>query len=209
MNYSSEQLLKIYKTLPEELRSAITSPELDAELEKIGKEHAISTAQQTELNRQALFLLMKITPVSLFSTEIEHQLHISPEVSHEISEKVQTRVCGDVLPLLTNNPDQKNSETETVSRDQVLSEIENPIPNRPGTPPPNLPPLQQSNLIDNKLSGFTRMPKEDITVTEKGSPVAQAVVDPSTPQAAVVPPTPQPEPKPAYKGFDPYREQPK
>jgi hypothetical protein len=141
MNYTKEQLKKIFKSLPEDLQEAITSVESAQILSEIGNKFKLHIDQQSILGEETGYVLLGVSDpmefVSSLSTKIGIDRTIASQIVSEINEKIFVKIK------------------------ESLRQIHS------GTRPPVTPEIKQtlsSNLIKEISTKELNIPKEAMSI---------------------------------------------
>lgn len=197
MNYPKEIFKDIYRSLPEELKNIVATPEISNINDEIAQKHKLNDEQRLSLGDEITMRLMGITTRNAFPENLKNRLQIKDEeiltiledinskILSKISEKVsiaqeeysQTKIKNN-LSDMTNTPNQEEP-TETTS-------IE--------IPPANLPMIEPGEVSHDTKPQMTP------PVVETKPTISQPAQKPSAP----VPPKPVNIHYPT--GQDPYRE---
>ncbi len=191
--YTSGQLLNTYKSLPDQLKEAVTSEQITEELNQLFSEYTISEDRQREINKKILYLLLQLESTFEFTSSVSKISGLAPDKSIEFAKKIIDDIFSDVKTYFID-------VSTTINNEAALRQGA-----RPAAPAPIVPTLPKLNMVDNKLAGTVRMPKEDITVSDSKLPVLQVMAktpDELKKQEDQIK-------KQSYPGFDPYREQAK
>lgn len=213
MTPTIEQVREKLAKSPEYVQEAIMSVETMKSIKTAGEKAHLTQTQINEIGDEVTQTLLGFKAYSQFQENITLRAQINTEQARTVFQEIDTAIFKPLKDQLETYWAQNQTEVTHISPEKldaasILSEIEDPLPHKEiAVSSPTLPAIP-SNLVDNKLSGLTRMPKEEITVSSQGNQASTAPKASPSPQPAVVPSTPLPEKK-TYQGFDPYREQPK
>lgn len=203
--YTTQELNTLYFDLPFELKEFITSTQTARIVEEIADGHGLTVEQHMALGSEIGLALMGLTTPEETTKNIVARLEISSEQAEAILIDADEEILTKALDIYEKN-EAKLPKTpdlaESLDRESVLQEIENP--SRSSMP---ASPLDAPSIIGNRLGTMTRMPrKEEIVVTDKKLP--STLPTPSSITPANVPGTPMtpPSPNSSYKITDPYRE---
>lgn len=211
MQYTKDQKIAVYKTLPEDLQEAIMSTESAEKFQSIAKKHSLMFDQTAELADETGLVMIGMTRVNQFVPNLVKRLNIDSSRANAIAQDINAEIFDSIRASLqkiqTEDTDQRISDIEKaggftieeqpqtlesaadmptsqqgMDREKILSGIENPKFNN------NLPinVLDSNSLADHMLSGTVAKP---MTTTEiKLTPTPS----PATPPAPPAPPKPDP-----------------
>ncbi len=181
MNYTEEQILERYRSLPEDIKDAIDSVELLDLVESVGKKFKLHVDQQGELSNEIGLLLFGITKPEVFLEEIIKRVNLTPEVAGEIAKELNTKIFFPIrasLEKLNNGgvasyrPEQATkvenfSPAGNVSRANIQTpQIPLPVPDNnaiiTGSTAPHNDEAGDKKLFDEKMGKLFRLPKEEV-----------------------------------------------
>lgn len=145
MKYTVEDIQEKYKTLPDDIKSAITSTHVENRLHEIAKKHNLHIDQEGELMDETGLVMLGLTPPQNFVKNIMSRLHInyakSGEIVGDINEQIfievresLKRVHRGELEKPKTDPEtikETNAESDTIQtpkREEILKEIEDTDP---------------------------------------------------------------------------------
>jgi len=199
------------KTLPKDVKEAIISVDYKTKLQEITQRQKLLIDQAGKLEMETTLVMIGLEPLADFVGNIEREMNVpalrAKDIAMDVSEnifkpirmslqKMNEAVAGEEEVEEPAAPRFTDTNEINLNRDQILSEIENPVPNRqPATLTSSeieIPPKQEvevkpvQNLMESKLS--------DITITTKQ--IVNAVPEVKLPEIKKRP----------SSGIDPYRE---
>ncbi len=189
MNYTREQRSLAWDKLSDELREFALSDELTQLVTDIAKKNNLLLDKAGILDEQIHFVLLGLTKSTDFQKSLAEALEINQETAGILAEQVNQSVFSKAREALKK---QESESQEMVvparkpedTREQILSEIENPTPVRqPVQTTGNSPAEFAHDFINAKLTAPVSLPSQK-TNTELQKPA----------------------PKPVSYSTDPYRE---
>ena len=103
MIYPKEIIKKIYRTLPDEINQVIATDETGAAIDEVTKKYNLSSEQRLSLGDEVTLTLLGITPLILFSSNIQNRLKIEKDVAtnieNEISRDIFSKIDSEVFKL--------------------------------------------------------------------------------------------------------------
>ncbi|OGZ06206.1 MAG: hypothetical protein A2845_00140 [Candidatus Lloydbacteria bacterium RIFCSPHIGHO2_01_FULL_49_22] len=181
--YTKEDLLSIYRSLPDDLQDVIFSPQTSEYYDAIATKFVLSTAQRKSLSHQSSLLLMGVTQPQQFVIALTDELKISREqaalIAQDLNLNIFNSVKGSLTALYTETTPSTISGSGTASAPQATTTVERPIIVTPTPPTPTRP---VGSIFEQKLGGAFRMSSPIPT------PTRERVMDPML----VVPPPPTP-----------------
>lgn len=151
------------KILPADVKTAIISIDYKKKLEEITKRQKLMIDQAGKLEMETTLVMIGLEPLADYIDNIERELELSETRAKEIAMDVSDSIFKPIRESLQKMNDDlenegivaeeekvtgigdeirfTNSNEENLNRDQILNEIENPIPNR------------QTTIIEEKIEG--------------------------------------------------------
>ncbi|MEK7184731.1 MAG: hypothetical protein AAB683_01170 [Patescibacteria group bacterium] len=125
MEYSKEQKLKIYETLPQELKDAITSIELPEKIDSISKKYSLMLDKVSELSDEVVLFMLGLTKQNNFVANISRRLDISNKIAINLSKDINTEIFDPIrssLQQIQSNSDNnaQNIEKNTESKETKI-----------------------------------------------------------------------------------------
>lgn len=209
-----QQILKTqWSVLPQDIRSLISSDDLEKKVEWAGRKYNLTSEQISSLQNETLVVLMGLVHLMDFSANVERELGLPKEQARLVAQEIGTQVFADVKsslreiskaleiaepneagemvsttrvaePAPENQPTPPQQNTDT-TRDLLIKEIEQPSMINTGQ-------STGGTIVDEKLSKIVQIPRQEARVQ-----VTETLKTPA--------PNNQPT-TPTYKGSDPYRE---
>ncbi|HAO64361.1 TPA: hypothetical protein DCQ44_00060 [Candidatus Taylorbacteria bacterium] len=136
MENQTEILKKYIKNLPEEMRDYLAKNTWPQKLTLISTMNKLGAEQVSALETEVVLVLVGIENCSDLTANIQKNVvGISSEISKTISDEIEKNIFVEIKALLDdleaiNNSSEKES-AETLNKDGVLNDIENPIPTKP------------------------------------------------------------------------------
>jgi hypothetical protein len=90
--YSKEQKIKIFESLPEDLKEAIVSTETTTKTREISDKNSLMLDQLSELVDEINLLLLGLTKTKDFTSNISKRLNIPYDQALSISKDVNTNI---------------------------------------------------------------------------------------------------------------------
>jgi hypothetical protein len=138
------------KKLPEDVVAAIISVDYKTKLQDVVKRQKLLIDQIGKLEMETTLVMLGLETVADYPANLERELGINSlrakEIALDISENI-FKPIRDSLKKMNDELGQVEGEEEppvvkftdsnevTLNRDQILNEIENPVPNRPSPEP--------------------------------------------------------------------------
>ena len=232
------------QSLPADVRAAIVSVDYETKLQEITRRQKLLIDQAGKLEMETTLVMIGLEPLSDYIANLERELGLSEERAREVAVDVSDNIFKPIRASLqtldyasaaetvgngteTTGTEEKNtkftnSNEISLNRDQILSEIENPIPNRQTSAPvaaaaENVPTPQSTALEIRPEQELETVPGETVKDVEStpvkintnifeakmGGPTI------TTKQVVDLPPTTkllEGEKKRPSSGVDPYRE---
>lgn len=200
---------------PEDIRDLIYSFDIDDLEEKITMENKLTKEQANKLREGAISVLIGITKISDFPKQLtasgipqDMTKKITNEVEEKIFNKVRAsleKVQSDMTSSGANNAPESFME-ESLNRENLLSDIENPVPTKPIVlnPAGNNPILDaQHNLPEQEKKILI----SSAAVPSRGPMLGNFKIQPvSQPPQTIQSPQPPITQAPSKYVVDPYRE---
>jgi len=88
IDYTQEQLWKIYENLPEELKTAIFSEETADTIDSVCKKNNLPDEKISEVAKNVGYVLLGILPPSEFQNTLEKEVKLKKETAKRISQAI-------------------------------------------------------------------------------------------------------------------------
>lgn len=128
MNYTKEQKIKIFESLPQELKDAIMSVETSEKLRAVTGKNSLMLDQATELGDEVGLLMLGITKQKDFLKNIEKRLEINEEKALAIAKDVNTEILDSIRESLRKIQEQQEevsaSEPVVVEQPKTINTVE-------------------------------------------------------------------------------------
>ena len=132
MNYSSEELNEIFKTLPEELKDAIVSVDTAKVINETGKKYGLHVDQIGAVASQTGLVLLGVLHPTEFVSGVTKAAGIERVVASQIASDINDKIflkVREILKGVTNKPAVEEPVDDSGPRplrDALLKAIENP-----------------------------------------------------------------------------------
>ncbi len=197
IHFTREQKGRAFDGAPKDVKAIISNNTLADIYRKIGSQHKLNISEQGTLSEIILLTMIGLISRENFIKSIIEELPTTNEKAVELAKTINTEIFSKIRDLVLTpqeaiNPQfnqeklSKNSSQFdiSISKDQILSEIENPTPVRqPVQTTGNSPAEFAHDFINTKLTAPVSLPSQK-TNTELQKPA----------------------PKPVSYSTDPYRE---
>lgn len=177
--------------LPKDIRSLLISPAFEQKILTVSQRTVLNAEQTASLRQETLFVLLGLVHLFNYTDNIEKELHVSKDQAKMIAQEVGREVFASVRDSLRNvgrlieeqEKTEKNAAPSIVK--EAAKQAQNPPPN-PFPPPVQQPQVQktiihdidrqkllpehaspdkiQGTIIDDKLKGMTKIPREEVRV---------------------------------------------
>lgn len=204
------------KALPKDVVEAIVSVDYKTKLQEITKRQRLLIDQAGKLEMEVTLIMIGLEPLADFIPNIQRELEVNAlrakDIAVDVSENIFKPIRDSLQKMNAEVEEEEkpakltNSNAVDLNRDQILSEIENPIPNRPtapaapvstpvkteipitttNTPPQALEIRPTQDLVTAKMTGVV-MTKQETVIAKPESKLPE--ITPKT-----------------YGSIDPYRE---
>lgn len=193
MEYQYQQLEEKFKLLPEDIRRVISSAEIMGKIADIAENHDLMLDKADELAQETSFVMLGLTHPNEFIPHLRKRLGVSDDVVNKIADEVNEQVFKEIresLKKIHDNPSSLESHQEVTpqSREEILSDIENPVPSsehtREESVPAPVPPALEKKLVPKawKDTAGPRMEKlipESATAPEALENIPEPAVAPT------------------------------
>jgi len=191
MDYTQEEILKKYQSLPEDIQEAIFSMDTANIIQKIAKENSLNVEKMGTLADETGLLMLGITKPSEFISNLASRLSINNETAKKVGQAINTQIFAKIresLKKLHEEPVQKEKPAQSPKNIETSKEDE-PTFKFPQIIKPHPSFGAEKNIVQEKT--------KDQIIRSK----------PQTTEKPAESPKPKPQPKPRYPGgIDPYRE---
>lgn len=148
MNYTEDQIKEKYDSLPEDVRQAITSSEMEERIFEIARKNGVQIDESAELIRITGLVMLGLENKSDFVSMVQDALSVDFQKAQDIVVAINEQVFNSIRDSLKKI---HNEDESTDGRESILQEIENPRFDRTGV-----------NLLKKKsIEDFIKKP--DIT----------------------------------------------
>lgn len=169
MDYTDEQIVKMYENLPDDLRTAIFSVDTGKVVENIGRKYNLTIDKMGDLGNETGMVMLGVTHPKDFISNLAERLEVDKVKAKEIAEDVNVQIFRKVresLKAIHNIRDEKpppKAAPLVDTREEILKEIEK----KEEIPKPMMKPvIKPSDNIPEILKGST-------SPTEEKPPVAK------------------------------------
>jgi len=182
--YTEEQFLEKYASLPQELKTAMSSVESSDIIQAISKKHELQIDQMGELASETGFVLLGFTKPEEYIRNLKNRLQVDPKKAKEIALEVNSQIFSKVKESLKRQHGiggEEKKETVSLKNDTAAN-----IPNT-NTPTANIAtlaktksntPVPKPSEINNYISSLrgafnetkNALPQEQIK-TNSSSPL--------------------------------------
>lgn len=125
MEYTDEQILEMYKKLPEDLRNAIFSVEMTEAVKKIGEKYQLAIDKIGALGNETGMVMLGVTHSRDFIVNLGNRLNVDKETARKIADEINTQIFSKVRESLKKIHGGEEVK-EGVEKEEILKEIEKP-----------------------------------------------------------------------------------
>lgn len=207
--FTSEEIQAQFDKLPEEVKAAVTSTDVNDKIEAIGKNKGLLIDQVGELVDEIGLVMMGLRKAEYFIPDLCSRLSISRKAAEEIAKEVNTNIFNSIkrhlMEMQDNIPDNRGMNTQ-----QSITDLE-----RIGEFTLEKTAETNSNDTTNEgmyvegrpaiLEGIENPQPAKRTIVSNTTTKTEPLVDHLLTTPTIVPPVKTEVPK--TKGPDPYREQ--
>lgn len=180
--YTKEDLLLLYRSLPDDLQHIIFSPETSDHYDAIAKKFALNDAQRKSLSHQSSLLLMGVTQPQRFVIALTDELKISREQAALIAQDLNLNIFNSVKSALT---EVYSGATSSAAPAEIMDAPKAIVAAVQPTPAIATPPTPLGSIFEQKLGGTFRMSSAIPSMKTVGEPM---LIVPPPPEATT--PTP-------------------
>ena len=234
--YTKEELVGIYRGLPEEVRETIFSPETSEAFDQIKEKQALTEEQRELLSVYSGLLMMGVLPPEKYVSTLIEKMQIDREKAASIAQVVNRDIFNPIKDALKRVHDEgrtpdgssaseptlhKGTPAVTVTPQSTPERIATNIPeqktagsvlspNWAGTPQnpsdESIPQAHIGSIFEQKLGGAFRLKSDAVQYTE---PTDTQIVPPKIAEMEApqsIPPIEEKNPMSTPLPVDPYRE---
>ena len=141
MTKPETQSSRVYKALPEKLQNVFVANETTQKLKAIGQKFSLSSDDRGVLGEQTGLVLLGITDLDNFSSELEKHLSVKKKVADRISDEVQKKVFADIEDDIKSlpRPEKLIKKAESGGKSDVPTPPQPPSQDTPPAPPGETP----------------------------------------------------------------------
>lgn len=134
MEITIEELKKKFDELPEDLRWAIISAEVDKNIMELGSEHHLTIGQMGQLSLEVHMAMFGITPLQNFADSVQKSLNLPAEQTNEIVNYINDRIISKVRDQIIH-PGAAMESTQPIENKVLIKKIELQTPPAPANEP--------------------------------------------------------------------------
>lgn len=183
-----------FESLPNDLKTALTSEEVDASIQEVAKKHFLHIDQTGELADETGLVMLGLTRTDEYINNLKERLGVPQQKAAEIAKDIDENVLRPIKTSLIKMHDGSIAgiaeDEESLDREQVMREIHEHLedtdeqltvndsqqltkvqkPVLPTTPPgvPVIPPAS-ANIVEKKLTETVKIPKEETIIDRTSS----------------------------------------
>ena len=198
MKYSAEQVMERFESLPDDLKIALTSEEVDASIQSVAKKHFLHIDQTGELSDETGLVMLGLTKTDEYISNLKERLGVPQQKASEIAKDIDEKVLRPIKASLIATSERKTETAETseqpeseeiLDREQIMKEIDEHLQDtnyksdtniqieKTGeltikTSEPTLPtPVASApaGIIEKKLTETVKIPKEETVIDRTSS----------------------------------------
>jgi hypothetical protein len=98
--YTKEQIVKLYKNTPNDIRDILFDDNLGPAIQVIGKDCGINPEQSLDVEDEVVYVLLGINKVEDFTQRIQHKINITNETAKKITIAVNENIFSQVKESL-------------------------------------------------------------------------------------------------------------
>ncbi len=174
-----DKLAEKYKTIPPDVREAISSTEVAVKIEDIAKEQGLLLDKADVLAEETALVMLGLSNPSNFVSTLRRKLGVSEktaiQIANEINDQVFKEIRESLRKLYEERKEEENTEHDdaAINKQAILNEIENPTPSQssiksppvsPTSVPPPPPPIVTPNTEEKHLEV---QPESHLSVIDK------------------------------------------
>ncbi len=122
-NFTDEQILEMYKNLPEDLKEAIFSVEMTEAVKRIGGKYQLHIDKVGALGNETGMVMLGVTHPKDFILNLSKRLEVVQETARKIAEEVNAQIFAKVRESLKKIHG-VGEEAGEVNKKAILKEIE-------------------------------------------------------------------------------------
>ncbi len=198
---TQRQIQERLNSLPLELQQAIDSADVTEKITAIAKKNNLLIDQSESLYTEIFLAMLGVTPLADLSKNVMRNVNVPLSTAVSIDKDVNDQIFLPIREALQKiqapqEEDRDQGDVSGVDREQILDEIENPVP----TPERKVAPI-----IDPALEIAARSATDGFVADKLANPTAAASPEPEPTFAKATPTIDTPKPQSTYAD-DPYRE---
>lgn len=127
-----------FESLPDDLKSAVTSQEVDKQIQEIAKKHLLHIDQTGELADETGLVMLGLTKTDEYISNLKERLGISQQKTAEIAKDIDEQVLRPIKASLVATSERKMEtartseqpeQEEILDREQIMKEIDEHLQN--------------------------------------------------------------------------------
>ncbi len=186
-----------FESLPDNLKTALTSEGVDASIQGVAKKHLLHIDQVAELADETGLVMLGFTKTDEYINNLKERLGIPQQKAAEIAKDIDEVVLRPIKSSLVGMSETAEAPEETLDREEVMRELHEHLENddkhlaidnkqlidnsQPTTknPEPAVPTTAVSapittasapvNIVDKKLGETVKTPKEETIIDRTSS----------------------------------------
>ena len=100
MKYSAEQVMERFESLPDDLKIALTSEEVDASIQSVAKKHFLHIDQTGELADETGLVMLGLTKTDEYISNLKERLGVPQQKASEIAKDIDEKVLRPIKASL-------------------------------------------------------------------------------------------------------------
>ncbi|MFA6095937.1 MAG: hypothetical protein WC767_03810 [Candidatus Paceibacterota bacterium] len=129
MKFTAEQIQAAYDTLPEDIKTLLSSDEVLASIQRIAKKYGLQIDEMGRLEEGVTFLALGLMSPSEFSSLMTEVVVGNRATASALIQEVNDGIFMPIRELLMTRENERASAVPgSVDRDELLDAIENPTP---------------------------------------------------------------------------------
>lgn len=123
MQYTSQQLRKIYKELPEDIKEAIDNIDATYVIDEVGKKFNLHLDQISKLGEETGFVLLGVADPMEFVSNISEKLGIDKNIASQIVGEINEKIFVDIKESLREVHSKPRPRIETPAKEPVAPNL--------------------------------------------------------------------------------------
>ncbi len=122
IEYTKEELWKLYEKLPQELKEVVFAEETADRISDISQRHGIEKENVSELAKYAGYVLLGILPPKNFQEVLELELKLEKDTAEKITQEIDRFIFYPIKPALEQLYGAEKTEEKKTTEEVIIEQ---------------------------------------------------------------------------------------